>query len=256
MTSPGPIALSDALREDAARRYREVRTRIDRAARRAGRDPGAITLVGVAKRQPLDRIVATVEAGLRVLGENFVQEARETRDRLEAELAARERALPGPPLEWRMLGRLQRNKLAEAVRLFDAIESVDRAELVSALAKRAAEAGRVLDLLVQINVGDEPQKGGCSFGDAPALLRQVAAEPSLRLRGLMAVPPASEDPEASRPYFQRLRAVRDEWAREIPALANGDLSIGMSHDFEVAVEEGATLVRVGTALFGPRIDPR
>ena len=98
MTSPGPIALSDALREDAARRYREVRTRIDRAARQAGRDPGAITLVGVAKRQPLDRIVATVEAGLRVLGENFVQEARETRDRLEAELAARERALPGPPL--------------------------------------------------------------------------------------------------------------------------------------------------------------
>ena len=109
---------------------------------------------------------------------------------------------------------------------------------------------------MQINVGDEPQKGGCAFDAAPAILQQIAAEPSLRLRGLMAVPPASDDPEASRPYFRRLRTVRDEWAREIPALANADLSIGMSHDFEVAVEEGATLVRVGTALFGPRIDPR
>ena len=256
MTSPGPIPLSDALRDDAARRYREVRARIERAARRAGRDPGAITLVGVAKRQPLDRILATLEAGLRVLGENFVQEARETRDRLEAELAAREHALPGPPLEWRMVGRLQRNKLAEAVRLFDAIESVDRAELVAPLAKHARDGGRMLDLLVQINVGDEPQKGGCGFDAAPAILQQIATEPSLQLRGLMAVPPASEDPETSRPYFQRLRAARDEWAREIPTLANGDLSIGMSHDFEVAIEEGATLVRVGTALFGPRIDPR
>lgn len=256
MTSSAPIAVSEALRQDAASRLREVRARIERAARRAGRDPTEITLVGVAKRQPLDRILATVEAGLRVLGENFVQEAQETQDRLAAALAIRPHPLPAPPLAWRMVGRLQRNKLALAVRLFDAIESVDRSELIAPLAKHAAAAGRVLDLLVQINVGDEPQKGGCAFGEAPALLQRIGEEPSLRLRGLMAVPPASEEPEASRPYFRRLRAARDEWAREFPALANGDLSIGMSHDFEVAVEEGATLVRVGTALFGPRTDPR
>ncbi len=256
MTSHGSIPLSDELREDASRRYGEVSARIARAARQAGRDPGAITLVGVAKRQPFDRILATLEAGLRVLGENFVQEARAMRTRLEAELAAREHALPAPALQWRMVGGLQRNKLAEAVRLFDAIESVDRPELVAPLAKHAEEAGRVLDLLVQINVGDEPQKGGCRFGAAPALLQRIAGEPWLRLCGLMAVPPASDDPEASRAYFRRLRAARDEWAREVPALASGDLSMGMSHDFEVAVEEGATLVRVGTALFGPRIDTR
>lgn len=256
MTSSEPIAVPDALREDAGRRFRDVQARIERAARRAGRDAAAITLVGVAKRQPIDRVLATVDAGLRVLGENFVQEAQETQARLAAELATRPDAAAAPPLAWRMVGRLQRNKLALAVRLFDAIESVDRAELVAPLAKHATAVGRVLDLLVQINVGDEPQKGGCAFDEAPALLRRIGEEPSLRLRGLMAVPPANDDPETSRPYFRRLRIARDEWSREFPALASGDLSIGMSHDFEVAVEEGATLVRVGTALFGPRTDPR
>ena len=243
------------LREDARQRLESVQASITRAAFRAGRDPGEVTLVGVAKRQPLDRILATVECGLHVLGENFVQEARDTRERLAAELA-RSGPQPPPRLIWRMIGRLQRNKLALAVRLFDVIESVDRIELVAPLAKHAAEAGRVLDVLVQLNVGDEPQKGGVSFADAPALARAIAAFPSLRLCGWMAVPPAGEGPEDSRPYFRRLRAWRDEWASEVPELANADLSMGMSQDFEVAVEEGATLVRVGTALFGPRIDPR
>ena len=244
-----------SLREDARQRLAAIHARIESAALRAGRDPGEITLVGVAKRQPLDRILATVEAGLHVLGENFVQEAREIRDRIEAELA-RAAPQPAPELRWRMVGRLQRNKLALAVRLFDVIESVDRIELVAPLAKHAAEAGRVLDVLVQLNVGDEPQKGGVSFADAPALAQAIGACPSLRLCGWMAVPPAGEDPEASRPYFRRLRSWRDEWARQAPDMAKADLSMGMSNDFEVAVEEGATLVRVGTALFGPRIDPR
>ena len=244
-----------SLREDARERLRAIRARIEAAALRAGRDPGEITLVGVAKRQPLDRILATVEAGLHVLGENFVQEARETRDRLEAELA-RAGAQPAPELRWRMVGRLQRNKLALAVRLFEVIESVDRIELVAPLARHAAEAGRVLDVFVQLNLGDEPQKGGVSFADAPALAKAIGASASLRLCGWMAVPPAGEDPEDSRPYFRRLRSWRDEWARQAPDMSEADLSMGMSNDFEVAVEEGATLVRVGTALFGPRIDPR
>lgn len=258
MSPPHPASIPPALREDAGQRLAAVRARIARAAERAGRDPGEITLVGVAKRQPLDRIRATVDAGLRVLGENFVQEAREMRGQLEAELGLHAPDEPDAPgaLTWRMVGRLQRNKLALAVRLFDVIESVDRLELVAPLARHAAEAGRVVDVLVQLNLGDEPHKGGAAVGEAPALARAIAACPALRLRGWMAVPPASEDPEASRPYFRQLRGWRDEWARLDPSLAKADLSMGMSNDFEVAIEEGATLVRVGTALFGPRIDPR
>jgi len=255
VSPPVPSPIPPALREDARQRLAAVRARIARAAERAGRDPGEITLVGVAKRQPLDRILATVDAGLRVLGENFVQEAREMRGQIEAELGHRATDTPGA-LEWRMVGRLQRNKLALAVRLFDVIESVDRLELVAPLARHAADAGRVVAVLVQLNLGDEPQKGGAALGEAPALARAIAACPDLRLRGWMAVPPASEDPEASRPYFRQLRTWSEEWARHDPALANADLSMGMSSDFEVAIEEGATLVRVGTALFGPRMDTR
>jgi pyridoxal phosphate enzyme (YggS family) len=244
-----------SLLDDARERLASVEARIARAAGRAGREAREITLVGVAKRQPLERIVATVEAGLRVLGENFVQEARDTRDRLASELG-RADGRPATALEWRMVGRLQRNKLALAVRVFDVIESVDRIELIAPLARLAAEADRILDVLIQINVGEEPQKGGASFEDAPALARAIAGEPALRLRGFMAVPPASEDPEASRTHFRRLRTWRDAWAAGEPGCTATDLSMGMSNDFEVAIEEGATLVRVGTALFGPRIDPR
>lgn len=257
MSEATSLALGpDALREAAAR-LEAVRSRIASAARRAGRDPASVTLVGVAKRQPLERIVASVEAGLDVLGENFVQETRDMRPRLEAALAARAASVDGRtrPLAWRMVGRLQRNKLALAVALFDAIESVDRLELVAPLAKHAAAAGRRVEVLVQVNLGDEAQKGGCRVEDLPDLARAIAAEPALRLGGLMTVPPAAEDPEAARPFFRRLRTLRDELATTIPALAGSGLSMGMSNDFEVAIEEGATLVRVGTALFGPRIQP-
>jgi len=254
MTDSPATRVSEDLLADAAARLAAVRGRIARAAERAGRDPSGVKLVGVAKRQPLDRILATIRAGLSVLGENFVQEARETRERIEAELA-RAGELPKAPLEWRLVGRLQRNKAAEAVRLFDAIESVDRVELVAPLAKHAAAGARILDVLVQVNVGDEPQKGGAAFAEVPALLRAIGACPSLRLRGLMAVPPATDDAEAVRPYFRALRTAREGWAADFPSLAGGDLSMGMSGDFEVAIEEGATLVRVGTALFGPRRDP-
>lgn len=241
----------------ARERLAAVEARIAAAAARAGRSPGEITLVGVAKRQPLDRIVAAVDAGLRVLGENFVQEARDVRAALERALAG-DGERPAPALEWRMVGRLQRNKLALAVQLFDVLESVDRIELVAPLARHAAEAGRIVDVLIQVNVGDEPQKGGVAFADAPTLARAIGEAPSLRLRGFMAVPPASADPEDARPYFRRLRTWRDAWAGDEPKLARsaGELSMGMSNDFEVAIEEGATLVRVGTALFGPRVDPR
>lgn len=250
MSGNAPFTIPEELQRDASARLSAVRARIEAAARRAGRDPAGITLVGVAKRQPLDRIAATVAAGLHVLGENFVQETREMRPQLEAVLVAGGRAVP--PLVWRMVGRLQRNKLALAVALFDVIESVDRLELVAPLASHAARAGRVLEVLVQVHLGDEPQKGGCPFDRVLDLARAIAAEPALRLGGLMAVPPSADDPEAVRPWFRQLREARDAWATELPALAGSALSMGMSSDFEVAIEEGATLVRVGTALFGPR----
>jgi len=257
MQSPPPAATpiepSDALLADAAERLAAVRARIAAAAARAGRDPASITLVGVAKRQPPERVLATLRAGLGVLGENFVQEARSLRERLEAPAAS---GAPSavPRVGWRLIGRLQRNKAAEAARVFDAVDSVDRVELLAPLDRQAAALGRALDVLLQVNVGDEPQKGGAAFDDVPALARAVAAHPALRLRGLMAIPPATEDPQAARPSFRRLREARDAWARELPALAAGELSMGMSNDFEVAIEEGATLVRVGTALFGPRVE--
>lgn len=266
-------AISDALRRDARERLVRIHERIARAAVRNGRSATDVTLVGVAKRQPIERIFAVIEAGLSVLGENFVQEARDVRPRIEAALAARsappkcaardatdQSALPAvepraPGLTWRMVGRLQRNKLAQAVALFDAIDSVDRLELVAPLARHAGAAGRVIEVLVQVNVGDEPQKGGCAIEAGLELARAVADEPALRLCGLMTVPPATDDPEAARPYFRMLREMRDRWAQVVPALAGGALSMGMSSDFEVAIEEGATLVRVGTALFGERTHP-
>ncbi len=235
----------------ARERLRAVQARIVAAARRASRDPAEVTLVGVAKKQPLERTLAAIRAGVLVLGQSYVQEAREVRPAIEA-------ALAGDPetahlrLEWRLVGRLQRNKATLAARLFDAIESVDRPKLVETLAQRAETEGRRLRVLIQTSLCGESQKGGCEPDDLPALARQVLACPSLKLEGLMTVPAASPDPEASRPVFRRLRSLRTELAAIDPELASCALSMGMSGDFDVAIEEGATLVRVGTALFGER----
>ncbi len=251
----GPLAeLSPAVLEAGRLRLARVQARIAAAAARAGRDPAAVTLVGVAKRQPLERVLAAIAAGVRVIGQSYVQEAREVRPALESALAA-DPGAAGWRLEWRLVGRLQRNKAALAARLFDAVESVDRPELADALARRARAEGRELDVLMQVGLCDEPQKGGCPPEAAAALARHIRACEGLALRGLMTVPEASPDPEAARPVFRRLRALRDELAREDPDFAGAALSMGMSGDLEVAVEEGATLVRVGTALFGERVGP-
>jgi hypothetical protein len=248
-------SLPEPLRQQARDRLDEVTGRIARAARRAGRAPEEITLVGVAKRQPLERILASLAAGLRVLGESYIQEAREVRPAIEAALAG-DAVLAGTRLEWHMVGRLQRNKVGLATRLFDTIETVDRPELAATLARRAASEGRTLDVLIQVSLCGEPQKGGCEPGELAALARLVLASEGLRLAGMMTIPAAHEDPEAARPAFRALRELRGELARLDPALASAALSMGMSHDLEVAVEEGATLVRVGTALFGDRVEPR
>ncbi|MHA7837984.1 MAG: YggS family pyridoxal phosphate-dependent enzyme [bacterium] len=244
---------------EAAQRLRSVRARIADAAERAGRSPDEITLVGVAKRQPLERVLAALSAGVRVLGQSYVQEARAVRPEIEEALTP---AATGAPvvspgaLQWRLVGRLQRNKAALAVRLFDVIESVDRPELAESLARQAERQGRRLDVLIQVGLCGEPQKGGCEPSALEPLAERILSLQSLRLCGLMTVPAAHPDPEQARPVFRQLRALREALARLDPDLAKADLSMGMSADLDVAVEEGATLVRVGTALFGERLEPR
>lgn len=240
--------------EEGRKRYAEVEARIAQAAQRAGRSLNEITLVGVAKKQPPQRTLAAIAAGLRVLGQSYIQEAREIRPVIEAAIAS-DASMSDVKLEWRMVGRLQTNKAALAARLFEAIETVDRPKLVRTLSRRASEEGRRLDVLIQVSLCGEVQKGGCERDELPSLAEQVLASEGLRLCGLMTIPAANSDPEAARPIFRELRGLREVLAKVDPGLAEAALSMGMSDDLEVAIEEGATLVRVGTALFGPRIDP-
>lgn len=248
-TIPEPIL------EEARRRYESVQARIADAAARAGRSPDEITLVAVAKRQPRERVLAGIQAGVRVLGQSYIQETREVRPEIEAAIAAGaiETGDAPPALEWRMVGRLQRNKAALAVRLFDAIESVDRIALASTLSRKAVDEGRELEVLIQVSLCGEEQKGGCPPEDLLDLAESILELPNLRLEGLMTIPSANPDPEASRPTFAALRELRETLGPLDPRLSEGMLSMGMSGDLEVAIDEGATLVRVGTALFGERV---
>lgn len=210
-----------------------VREAIAGASRRAGRSPAEVELIAVSKTVDVERIRQAVVAGVPALGENRVQEAREKVDLL------------GKPVPWHLIGSLQTNKARDAVQLFEWIHSVDRSDLARELDRRARVAGRPVNVLIQVNVGEEPQKGGVLPGQLTRLLDEVAGHSHLRLGGLMAIPPVADDPERTRPYFRRLRELRD-------AAGLRHLSMGMSADYEVAIEEGATMVRVGTAVFGAR----
>ena len=223
-----------------------VRERVRAAAERAGRSPEQVTLVGVAKRVASERVVAAIRAGLLDVGESYVQEAVARRSELAKRLAEAGSALP----RWHFIGRLQSNKARSAAQLFDVVHTLDRPELGDALERHAADAGRTLDALIQVNTSGESRKGGVPPDAVAPLLAASAAWPHLRVVGLMAIPAAADDPEQARPAFAMLRAQRDSLRAGHPGLV--DLSIGMSGDFEVAIEEGATIIRVGTALFGPR----
>jgi len=211
----------------------KVQQAVERACLRAGRKPDDVLLIAVSKTVEIERITLAIEAGVKALGENRVQEAKE-------KIAAL-----GRPVPWHLIGSLQTNKAKEAVHLFDWIHSVDREELARELDRRAHQAGHVLKVLVQVNVGDEPQKGGAQPAELKRLLDAITGCRNLDVRGLMCIPPAAESAEASRPWFKRLHDLRDASGLE-------HCSMGMSGDFEVAIEEGATMVRVGTAIFGPR----
>ena len=225
---------------DLGHRLEAVRARLDRAAARAGRDRGSIRLIAATKGVAPGRVRQAVELGVTDLGENRVQEA-------EAKIAAVGRSAA----VWHLIGPLQRNKAGRAVELFDQVQTLDRAELADALARRAQAAGRVLPVLVEVNVAQEASKFGVAPAGVEVLLHVVSQLPGLEPRGLMTVGPRVERAEDARAAFAGLRELRDR-ARAATGLELNELSMGMSDDFEVAVEEGATMVRVGTALFGPR----
>ncbi len=236
-----------AVEEVIRQRLDAVRARVCAAVERVGRKPEEVVLVGVSKRKTARELAAALRAGLAHVGENYVQEAvakiPETLAILEGEGT--------PPPRWHFIGQLQRNKARQAVRWFDVIETVDRERLGVELDRRAQALGRPLEVLLQVDLSGEPQKGGVAPEALPALLEASRAWSALRVTGLMGVP-AAGGPEASRPAFSRLRALRDQ-LRDLPGAEHlRELSMGMSADFEVAIEEGATIIRVGTAIFGPR----
>ncbi len=221
-----------------AQRLASVRDRMTAAALRAGRDPASVRLVAVSKMMPVEMIREAVEAGAGTLGENRVQEA-----------ATKIAALGGVGT-WHLVGHLQTNKAKLAVRLFEMIHSLDSERLASELDRQGEQAGKVVRCLVELNLGGEASKSGTTEDGLRPLLQLAATLPHLQIEGLMAIPPFLPDPEEVRPWFRRLRALRDRLQGEGFRLT--ELSMGMTHDFEVAIEEGATLVRIGTAIFGAR----
>jgi pyridoxal phosphate enzyme (YggS family) len=220
-------------------RLRDVRDRIAAACSRAGRDPSTVRLVAVSKTIPAGTVREAAAAGQTIFGENRVQEALAKMSEV------------GAPVHWHLVGHLQRNKARHAVGAFELVHSVDDAELARELDRRAAAAGIVQAVLVQANLAEEATKSGVGDAGVIPLLEVVASLPNLDLRGLMTVPPLVADPGASRPWFARLRALRDSGSSRI-GRPLAELSMGMTDDFEVAIEEGATLVRVGRAIFGER----
>ena len=221
-------------------RLAAVRRRVDAAAIDCGRDPAVISLISVGKTFPAAVVNEAVTAGATDLGENRVQEAVAKRPEVAK-------------ARWHLIGPLQRNKARAALEVFDFVHTVDRFEIADRLQYLLTEhwTERILDVLVEINVAEEPQKAGALPEDARELLEHALGCDRLSVCGLMAIPPWAEDPEASRPWFRKLRELRDRLQYEV-GHSLPELSMGMSHDFEIAIAEGATMVRVGTAIFGPR----
>ena len=215
-----------------------VRERIERAAQKAGRDPKEINLVAVSKTVEVARIKEAIEAGVSILGENYVQEAQ---GKIEA---------IGRPVSWHFIGHLQSNKARYAVRLFDVVHSTDSIPLAEELNRRAEQEDRVIKVMIEVNLSKEATKFGTDEERVSNLAKRIQELPHLSLEGLMTMPPYFDSPEMSRPYYTALRELKERMGKEaIPMQA---LSMGMSNDFEIAIQEGATYVRIGTAIFGPR----
>jgi PLP dependent protein len=218
---------------DIAGNVRRILDRIERAAKRSGRSPDSVRLLAVTKTVPLEHIRAAIACGVTHIAENRLQEALPKREALATESAT-----------WHFIGHLQTNKAKKVVENFDCVHSVDRAELAVALARQVSDRPP-FPVLIEVKLQEEANKSGVAESDLPALVSSLKALPTLDLRGLMAIPPPVDDPEQARPFFRRLRMLAQDFGLS-------DLSMGMTHDFEVAVEEGATMVRIGTGLFGSR----
>jgi pyridoxal phosphate enzyme (YggS family) len=218
-----------------------IKSRIASAAKRVGRDPSSVRLVVVTKTVDPERIREAAAAGALILGENRVQEAKEKIERL------------GSISSWHLIGHLQTNKAKHAVKLFDMIHSVDTLELAGEIDKQAAKIGKVQDVLIEVRIAGEAAKAGTAIEDAADLIKAAAKLKNISVKGLMTIPPFLDDPEKVRSYFSKLRELATNIAHErIANVSMQELSMGMSNDFEVAIEEGATMVRVGTAIFGVR----
>lgn len=226
---------------DVAANYRRVVERVKEAAAKAGRDAASIRILAAAKAQDPDLIRAAIRAGVSLVGENYVQEAEAAKRSISA------------AAEWHMIGHLQRNKCKAAVALFDLIESLDSIALARELDKQGRNATKEVRAFVEINLGGEEGKTGVAKDHLLALLEEAATLAHLRIEGLMVVPPLRDDPEDARPYFRQLKETLYRMRElRLPNIDLKELSMGMSHDYPVAIEEGATIVRIGTALFGPR----
>ena len=226
---------------DVAANYRKIMDRISEAALKAGRNPQEIKLLAAAKSQSIESIRAAIAAGVGLVGENYVQEAEHKRQAISE------------PVEWHMIGHLQRNKVQPALKTFDLVQSLDSAALALELEKEGKKRGKTVRTLVEFNLGDEQLKSGVAQDAVLELLKRVGDLAHLRVEGFMAIPPFRENPEEVRPFFTALKNLQAELqCLKIPNVVLNELSMGMTHDYPVAVEEGATIVRIGTALFGPR----
>jgi len=221
--------------------FNAIMKRIECAAKRSGREPSSVKLILVTKTVDVERIRHAVSSGATILGENRVQEAKEKVEKL------------GSIAQWHLIGHLQTNKAKYAVKLFDMIHSVDSIDLVKELDKQAVKFGKMQDVLIEVSVAGEVSKTGLAVQEVTAFVREAAKSKNISVKGLMTIPPLLDDPEAIRPYFRMLSELARSIAREnISGVTMQELSMGMSGDFEVAIEEGATMVRVGTAIFGVR----
>lgn len=226
---------------DVGANYRTILNRIADAAARSGRDPAAIKLLAAAKSQDVELIRAAIQAGVRIIGENYVQEAQVKMAAIEASV------------EWHMIGHMQRNKAKAAVEVFDVIQSLDSLVLARALEREGQRSDKKIRTFVEVNLAGEETKSGIPPDRVKSLLRDLTSFPHVSVEGLMAVPPFREKVEDIRPYFRALRELQLELQElHIPNVELRELSMGMTHDYPVAIEEGATMVRIGTALFGPR----
>ena len=226
---------------DVAANFQKIRARMNETAAKCGRTPNEIKILGAAKAQSVEAIRAALDAGLTLIGENYVQEAADKKKQIAVSI------------EWHMIGHLQRNKAKRALEIFDVIESLDGFKLAQALDQEGARRGKTIRAFVEVNLSGEENKSGVAKHQTPALFEELAKLSHLRVEGLMTVPPFRENLEEVRPYFRQLRELRDQLNDLLlPNVQLAELSMGMSNDYPVAIEEGATIVRIGTALFGPR----